>query len=66
MDKKCPKCESSDIKMFEYMGTKIIKCQSCGFDEGKMLDEFPSEKSNQKAKGIYSPYKSGGHSRISR
>ena len=63
MSKKCPKCGSLNAKTIDYLGSKVIKCSDCGFDESELLDVFPSEKSSQKAKGSYSPYKTGGSRR---
>lgn len=61
--KRCPKCNSDDAKMMEYMGVKCIICNNCGFDESAQYDVFPEEKKSQKAKGSYSPYKAGGFGR---
>ena len=45
------------------MGAGIIVCSACGFDGRNELDLFPEEKGSQKAKGRYSPYKTGGKAR---
>ena len=60
---KCPKCGSASIKLIDYLGIKTIKCSNCGFDEKDALDVFPEQKTNQKAKGKYSVYKTGGGQR---
>ncbi len=60
---KCPKCGNSNIKLINYLGIKTIKCKNCGFDESLLLNVFPEQKTNQKAKGEYSVYKSGGSQR---
>ncbi len=60
MSKKCPKCSSLNVKSISYLGAKVLKCSDCGFDESALLDVFPEDKSSQKAKGSYSPYKTGG------
>ena len=57
---KCPKCSSENIKFYNYLGTNVIKCNNCGFDESNVYDVFPEQKTNQKAKGEYSKYKTGG------
>ena len=61
--KKCPKSGSENIKIGEYIGSEVLKCNDCGFDESKELDVFPEEKVSQKAKESYSPYKAGGSKR---
>ena len=58
--KNCPECGSSKIKLINYMGIKCVICNECGFDESKQYEVFPEENKSQKAKGSYSPYKSGG------
>ena len=60
---KCPKCSSNNIKIIKYMGIGCITCDNCGFDESAQYEVFPEEKKSQKAKGSYTPYKSGGHGR---
>ncbi len=60
---KCPKCGSKDIKFYKYLDIKVISCNNCGFDEGSVYDVFPEQKTNQKAKGRYNVYKTGGSSR---
>ena len=40
-----------------------IKCNNCGFDERVVYDVYPEQKTSQKAKGNYSPYKAGGSGR---
>ena len=42
------------------MGIKCVICNECGFDESKQYEVFPEENKSQKAKGSYTPYKSGG------
>ena len=63
MDKKCPKCDSANIKLVDYLGIKAVKCNDCGFDETEQYEVFPDEKVSQKEKGRYSPYKKGGKGR---
>ena len=60
---KCTKCSSKDIKLVKYLGIDCIVCKNCGFDETESYEVFPEEKNSQKAKGSYTPYKSGGHGR---
>ena len=63
MNKICPKCNSENIKLVDYLGIKAVKCNDCGFDETKEYEVFPEEKKSQKEKGRFSPYKAGGKSR---
>jgi len=59
----CPKCQSEDIELIEYQGGKFLKCNKCKFDESKEMDQYADQKSSQKAKGSFSPYKTGGSQR---
>ena len=59
---KCPKCKKQAVKV-DYMGSKCIVCDNCGYDECKDLEVYPEEKSNQREKGKFSPYKAGGPKR---
>ena len=61
--KRCPKCNSDKIKIIKYMNINCIVCSNCGFDESSQYEVFGEEKKSQKAKGSYTPYKSGGHQR---
>ena len=60
---KCPRCGSKDVKIINYLGIKTTKCDSCGFDESASYDIVAEQKTSQKAKGRYSPYKTGGKGR---
>ena len=60
---KCPRFGSKKIKSYNYIGTKIIKCSDCNFDESKIYEVYPEQKTSQKAKGEYNIYKTGGSSR---
>lgn len=64
MKKLCPKCKSSNITVHEDDGISFIACKTCGYDE---LEEFypeeMGERTSQKEKGRYSPYKAGGKGR---
>lgn len=60
---KCPKCGSSDIKLYNYLGVKALKCNNCGFDERNIYEVYPEQKTSQKAKGDYTVYKAGGSQR---
>lgn len=63
MNKKCPHCDSEDIQIVEYMDIKCVVCNHCGFDERKEYDVYPEDKSNQKEKGRYNVYQTGGSRR---
>lgn len=58
--KKCSKCNSKNIKLYNYLGIKTIKCNNCGFDESSVYEVYPEQKTSQKAKGKYAIYKKGG------
>ena len=62
--KKCPKCGSGDVKFYNYLNIKVLKCNNCGFGEGSIYEVYPEQKASQKAKGKYSVYKTGGSRRI--
>ena len=60
----CPKCKSNNIEYETIDGSKFLICNDCGYDESEyLLEVYPDEKSSQKAKSRYSPYKSGGSRR---
>jgi len=61
--KKCHKCGSKKIKLYNYLDGKMIKCNNCGFDESSIYDVFPEQRTSQKAKGSYNIYKKGGSKR---
>ena len=61
--RKCPKCGSYNVEPYLYQSVEIIKCDDCGFDEGTEFEQLPTEKTSQKAKGKYTPYKAGGSQR---
>ncbi|MBI2541426.1 hypothetical protein HYV80_01840 [Candidatus Woesearchaeota archaeon] len=63
---KCPKCGSDNAKLIRYLGIKVVKCSSCGFDESAVYEVFPEQKASQKAKGNYSKYKTGGSRRTAK
>ncbi len=49
--------------MVDYLSVKCIVCGNCGYDETKQYDVYPEEKTSQKEKGRYTPYKAGGFKR---
>jgi ribosomal protein L37AE/L43A len=60
---KCTKCNSTKIKVVEFMGSKMYYCTECGYDERDEASIVPEERTSQKAKGEYTPYKTGGSRR---
>jgi|TARA_B100001971_G_C18088562_1_gene482228 predicted Zn-ribbon and HTH transcriptional regulator len=63
MPKKCPKCKSENIELVNYLDIKATKCNDCSYDERKQYEVYPEDKVSQKAKGKYTPYKTGGRGR---
>ena len=62
MKKECPKCRSKHIDMVEVMGSKLLICLSCGYDESEeILDVYPEGRTSKTSKGT--PYKRGGSMR---
>ncbi len=61
--KKCPQCHSEDVDVVEYNGAHVVSCNECSFTEEGFLDDFPEERTSQKAKKQHSPYKAGGGKR---
>ncbi len=59
---QCPQCHSKNIKKQMYAGLDCVICKDCGFDE-RILQDEPNAKKSQKAKGSFSPYRSGGGKR---
>ncbi|MEK6921868.1 MAG: hypothetical protein AABX82_08315 [Nanoarchaeota archaeon] len=63
MTKLCPKCGSKETQSEAYMDITILKCKNCGYDESTLYEIYPEQKTSQKAKGQFSPYKTGGGKR---
>lgn len=61
--KKCPECNSENVRFITKDGKKHLVCNHCIYDETEEFDVYPEEKTNQKEKGRYSPYKAGGPKR---
>lgn len=61
--KSCPKCSSNNVKIADYLGVKCLICKNCGFDQTSQYEVYPEQKTSQKAKAGYTPYKAGGHKR---
>jgi len=58
---KCPKC-GSEAKKVKYLGTDCIIC-SCGYDERDKYDMVSGQRTSQKEKARFNPYKAGGSKR---
>lgn len=63
MKKSCPKCDSTRIHSENYMDIDVLVCDTCGYDESSLYDIYPEQKTSQKAKGQFTPYKTGGGKR---
>ena len=61
--KTCPKCGSKEIEIEKYLDLECILCNSCGYDEASQYEIYPENKVSQKAKGRFTPYKTGGGKR---
>lgn len=59
----CPKCSSEDVETVKYLNVKCILCHRCGYDERNDLETTPEQRTSQKEKGRFSPYKTGGKAR---
>lgn len=63
MAHKCPVCKSTNVSVEIIEDLEFIKCNECGFDEAEEYEVYPEEKSGQKGKSSYTPYKRGGGAR---
>jgi predicted nucleic-acid-binding Zn-ribbon protein len=62
MKQRCPKCGSDNIQIYDG-DLPFIKCLKCKYDELD-VEPIPSDpRTNQKSKGNFSPYKTGGSKR---
>ena len=64
--KNCPKCGSTNVDMNYYLDVVCTLCNACGYDQRDEYDMTLEEKTNQKEKADYSPYKQGGSRRTAR
>ena len=62
----CPTCYSENIKIVNHMGIDCIVCNNCSFDERNYYEVYPEQRTSQKAKGSFNPYKVGGKGRAKR
>tara|TARA_Y100000310_G_scaffold336148_1_gene419963 strand:- start:9 stop:206 length:198 start_codon:yes stop_codon:yes gene_type:complete len=63
MKNQCPKCGSKEIKLVNYINIKALVCKSCQYDERNEFEPDSNQRTSQKAKGSYTPYKTGGSRR---
>lgn len=61
MAKKCPQCGSSEVIEYEDDITFLV-CKSCGYDELQQ-GTVAGERTSQREKARFSPYKTGGKGR---
>ncbi|HIH11746.1 TPA: hypothetical protein HA241_06150 [Candidatus Woesearchaeota archaeon] len=60
----CPKCKSSQAQRIDHNYLSFLRCLQCGYNELAAEDTFPEQRSNQREKRRYSPYRvSGGKKR---
>jgi len=62
--KKCPRCNSNEVRIIDHMGIICIVCNNCEYDESKQYEVYPEDKKSQKVKNRYTPYKVGGFGRV--
>ncbi|MBS3115809.1 hypothetical protein J4482_04245 [Candidatus Woesearchaeota archaeon] len=55
----CPRCSSTKLKKYVYMGAECFKCLNCSYDSCSDLDSFPTQRNSQREKRRFSPYKAG-------
>lgn len=55
----CPRCNSTKLKKYLYMGFVCFKCLNCKYDSCSDLDFVPEQRTSQREKGRFSPYKAG-------
>jgi len=64
--KKCPECNSEDIRFIKKKKRTFLVCNHCFYDETEESESYPEQRTSQKAKGSYSPYKTGGSRRTNK
>ena len=62
MADKCPKCGSLKTESVADHNMTFVVCRACGYDES-MYDVTDVQRSTQREKGRYNPYKAGGSKR---
>ncbi len=64
MKPKCPQCGSFNVKVHKD-DIEFLTCNSCGYDELRE-ETFVEQRTSQREKGKYTPYKAGGAGRTRR
>ena len=64
--KICPECKSKNVEVVKYLGASCLVCKDCGYDERDTYDVFADERSTQREKRRYTPYRAGGGRRTSK
>ncbi|HLD00995.1 MAG TPA: hypothetical protein VJC39_04575 [Candidatus Nanoarchaeia archaeon] len=59
----CPECKSKNVEIVADDGLDFLKCSDCGLNELEGDEVLPGQKTSQREKGRYSPYKTGGQGR---
>ncbi len=61
MEKRCPVCDSEDVKSVEYKGRECLVCRDCGYDERETYDVYTEKRTKKDDHGLR--YKQGGPDR---
>ncbi len=61
MQKRCPQCGSFNVTVHKE-DIEFMTCKSCGYDELRE-ETVVGQRTSQKEKGRFSPYKTGGKGR---
>jgi Zn ribbon nucleic-acid-binding protein len=56
---KCKKCKSTKVRPYKYEDVDCYECSNCGYDSCEEYEQDAEERSSQKEKGRYTPYKAG-------
>lgn len=60
---RCPRCNSDKVRFEKFIGIKCLVCSNCGYDERKELSTASGDRSRQKGKSSFTPYRAGGGKR---
>jgi len=59
----CPQCRSEVVDVTRHNGLVFLHCRRCGYDDA-LHEVVPGQRTSQREKGRYSPYKAGGKGRV--
>ncbi len=59
----CLRCKSENIRVIEYLGVECIVCNDCGYDGREQYEMYPQQRTSQREKTRFTPYKAGGAQR---